>query len=70
MTIAAPIPCAPRRAAVAQLSLTVEFRAPDGRSWHAIGGGETLADAIAFAKDSCPTGTSWQPVAWNDLYGT
>ncbi len=53
----------------AQLILMVEFSSPDGRGWQAIGGGDTLADAIAFAHDSCPTDASWQPVSWNDLYG-
>jgi hypothetical protein len=47
----------------------VEFRSPDGRGWKAIGGGDTLADAIAYAQDSCPTDASWQPTSWNDLYG-
>ena len=56
-------------AAATQLSLMVEFGSPDGRSWQAIGGGDTLADAIAFAQDSCPTDATWQPITWNDLYG-
>ncbi len=42
--------------------LAVEFSSPDGRSWQAIGGGSTLAAAIAFARDSCPGDTSWQAV--------
>ena len=53
----------------AQHILMVEFGSPDGRSWQAIGGGDTLADAIAFAQDSCPTDATWQPISWNDLYG-
>lgn len=53
----------------AQHILMVEFTSPDGRAWQAVGGGETLADAIAFAQDSCPTNTTWQPIRWNDLYG-
>ena len=47
----------------------VDFSSPDGRSWQAIGGGDTLRAAIAFARDSCPTGTTWRPIGWNDLYG-
>jgi hypothetical protein len=47
----------------------VEFRAAGGRTWQAIGGGDTLADAVAFAQDSCPTDATWQPVGWSDLYG-
>jgi hypothetical protein len=53
----------------AQRILNVEFRAPDGRSWKAIGGGETLAAAIEWARGSCPDGTNWEPVGWNDVYG-
>ena len=49
--------------------LMVEFTSPDGRTSQAIGGGDTLADAIAFARDSCPTDATWHPVSWNDLYG-
>jgi hypothetical protein len=69
MTSAAVIPFPPRPAVAAQLSLVVEFRSHDGRAWHAIGGGDTLADAIAFARDSCPGDAAWQPVSWNDVYG-
>ena len=53
----------------AQHILMVELAAPGGRTWHAIGGGDTLADALAFARDSCPTDATWHPVSWNDLYG-
>jgi hypothetical protein len=35
----------------------------------AIGGDDTLAAAIAFAHDSCPTDATWQPISWTDLYG-
>ncbi len=52
-----------------QYVLRVNFEAPDGRRWSALGGGATFADAIGFARDSCPTGIAWQPVDWNDLYG-
>jgi len=47
----------------------VEFTAPDGRTWQAIGGGRTLADAIVFAQGSCPADATWRPVGWSDLYG-
>jgi hypothetical protein len=60
---------APRSAGAEQLSLLVEFRSLDGRTWRAIGGGETAADAIDFARASCPTDATWQPAGWNDLYG-
>ena len=57
------------RTARAQHILMVEFASPDGHSWQAIGGGRTVHDAIAFAHESCPAGTTWQPLRWNDVYG-
>lgn len=76
MTLSAPtlsartvIPFPPVRVGQAQRILMVEFTSTDGRAWQAMGGGDTLADAIAFARDSCPTGATWQPTGWNDLYG-
>ena len=63
------IPFPSTQAAHAQHILCVEFSSPDGRGWQAIGGGDTLADAIAFAQDSCPTHTTWEPVHWHDVYG-
>lgn len=52
-----------------QVVLMVDFTSPEGRDWWAVGVGDNLADAIAFARDSCPTDTTWRPVDWNDLYG-
>ena len=63
------IPFPSTAAAHAQLIVVVEFTSLDGRTLQAIGGGDTLADAIAFAQDSCPTDAIWQPIGWNDLYG-
>ena len=56
-------------AAVSQVVLMVDFSSPEGRTWWAVGVGDTLADALAFAQDSCPADTTWQPTRWNDLYG-
>ena len=53
----------------AQQILSVEFRSPEGRSWSAFGGGDTLAEAIEWARESCPRGTDWEAVAWEDRYG-
>jgi hypothetical protein len=47
----------------------VDFTSPEGRTWWAVGVGDTLAAAIDFAHDSCPSDTNWQSVRWNDLYG-
>ena len=49
--------------------LSVDFVSPDGSSWQAVGGGNTVAEAVAFARDSCPGDTAWQPAGWADLYG-
>jgi hypothetical protein len=49
--------------------LTVTFASPDGRRWTAVGGGETVEDAIAFAYESCPAGADWRAVGISDLYG-
>jgi hypothetical protein len=49
--------------------LAVEFRATDGRAWNAIGSGDTVEAAIDWARESCPDGTTWHTVNWNDLYG-
>ena len=62
-TVSAP-PVAP-----SQVVLMVDFSSPEGRTWWAVGVGDTLADALAFARDSCPTDTAWQATRWNDLYG-
>jgi hypothetical protein len=64
-----PIPFPAAHAAGAQHILMVEFASPDGRAWQAVGGGDTVAEAIAFASDSCPTDATWHAVGWNDLYG-
>jgi hypothetical protein len=60
---------APAPVAADQRLLAVRFQAPDGRSWHAIGGGATVAAAIIFARDCCPHDAAWSAVSWNDLYG-
>jgi hypothetical protein len=61
--LSAPPPAPP------QLILAVEFVSSDGRIWKAIGGGDTLAAAVASARGSCPDDASWQPLEWSDLYG-
>jgi hypothetical protein len=53
----------------AQVVLMVDLASSDGRSWWAVGVGDTVAEALAFARESCPTGTTWQPTRWDDLYG-
>jgi hypothetical protein len=53
----------------AQVVLMVDLASSDGRSWWAVGVGDTLTEALAFARDSCPTDATWQPTRWNDLDG-
>jgi hypothetical protein len=52
-----------------QRILCVELRSGDGRSWRAVGGGTTVADAVRWALDSCPADTEWDAVSRVDLYG-
>jgi hypothetical protein len=40
-----------------------------GERWTAVGGGETLDDALAFAVGSTPAGTRWRVARWSHLYG-
>jgi hypothetical protein len=63
------IPFPSTQVAHAKHILAVAFTSPDGRTWHAVGGGDTLAAAIDFAQDSCPADTTWQPISRTDLYG-
>ena len=44
-------------AASSQVVLMVDFTSPERRTWQAVGLGDNLPDAIAFAQDSCPTDT-------------
>jgi hypothetical protein len=57
------------RAPVAtQQVVTVVFEAADGARWRAVGGGDTLEDAVAFARAGTPEHFS-HIVAIGDLYG-
>ena len=69
MSIAALEVDARARPRASQYVLLVDFETQDGQRWSAVGGGDTLADAIRFARDSCPSGRDWHPVGWDDLYG-
>ena len=50
-------------------ALKVELMGKDGERWTAVGGGETLGDALEFAVASAPSDTRWCVVAWAPLYG-
>jgi hypothetical protein len=49
--------------------LSVDFASAAGDEWSAIGGGDSLPEAIAAARDALPTGLDWELVRWNHLYG-
>jgi hypothetical protein len=49
--------------------LSVTLRDEAGHEWRALGGGATVAEALAFAVESAPSQRRWTPVAWQDLYG-
>jgi hypothetical protein len=49
--------------------LSVDFEAAGGEQWSSVGGGESVADAIASAREALPLGVEWDVVRWNDLYG-
>ena len=48
--------------------LNVTFEALDGERRSAIGGGESIPEAISAARDELPNGT-WTLVRWNPLFG-
>ena len=50
-------------------ALRVSLEGPDGETWSAIGGGETLADALEFAVASAPNDTRWRVVRWAPVFG-
>jgi len=51
-----------------QVVVEVEFESRGSRR-STVGGGDTLADALAFARDSLPGDRHWRVVRVRDLYG-
>jgi hypothetical protein len=49
--------------------LTVTFEAADGKRRSAVGGGESVAEAIAAARDELPVAGGWTLVRWTTIYG-
>ena len=49
--------------------LEVTLESLDGQRWTAVGGGETVEEALQFALGSAPAGIRWHVAGWNDLYG-
>jgi hypothetical protein len=49
--------------------LAVLLVGASGERWHAIGLGETVDDALTWARQSAPTETRWLVADWSDLFG-
>jgi hypothetical protein len=49
--------------------VSADFQAPDGRQAFAVGGGPTLEDAIASARESLPLSLDWDLARWNHVHG-
>ncbi|MDX6468166.1 MAG: hypothetical protein QOI27_3206, partial [Gaiellaceae bacterium] len=40
-----------------------------GARWTAVGGGDTVGEAVEFALASAPAGVRWRVVGWADAFG-
>jgi hypothetical protein len=70
LSVAPPLHLLPtEQAPEKQHIVAVTFGTNDGRHWHAVGGGATIAAAIEWARESCPDDAVWTAKTWNDLYG-
>jgi hypothetical protein len=49
--------------------LNIDFEASGGEQWSSVGGGESVAEAIAAAREALPLGHDWDVARWNHLYG-
>ncbi len=49
--------------------LSVTLVNGDGDRWHAIGLGETVSEALTWARKSAPAGAWWLVREWSDLFG-
>jgi hypothetical protein len=54
---------------VNQHLLHVTFESTDGERRSAFGGGQTVAEAVAAARDELPLGADWTVARWAPLYG-
>jgi len=50
-------------------ALRVSLEGPVGERWSAVGGGDSVGDALEFAIASAPAGTAWRIVGWTPVYG-
>jgi hypothetical protein len=49
--------------------LSVTFEGADGERRTAVGGGESVVEALAAARDELPAGGTWTLVRWTTIYG-
>ena len=49
--------------------LDVTLVSADGDRWHAVGLGETIGDALTWARKSAPADTWWLVGDWSHLFG-
>jgi hypothetical protein len=49
--------------------VNVDFASAAGDEWSAIGGGDSLPEAIAAARGALPARLDWELVRWNHLHG-
>jgi hypothetical protein len=49
--------------------LDVDFESPRGEARSTVGGGESVAEAIAAAREALPTSAGWRVARWNHIYG-
>jgi hypothetical protein len=74
MNLAFPLPSFTSRARTRPAGfnrylLSVDFHAPGGDEWSAIGGGDSVPEAIAAAREALPHGPDWDVARWNHLFG-
>jgi hypothetical protein len=49
--------------------ISVRLEASGGARWTAVGGGETVGDAVEFALASAPARLRWRVAGWTDAFG-
>jgi hypothetical protein len=49
--------------------LNVTFESPEGDERSALGGGESIAEAIAAARGELPLGVEWTLARWSHAFG-
>jgi hypothetical protein len=49
--------------------LNATFESPEGDQRSALGGGESIAEAIAAARGELPLGVEWTLARWSHVFG-